>query len=314
MEKLCYRGVAEYLSATLEKTGEEEKVEAVKRGACDPVGEDFIYRDFADWFRKGGRILLEDSHERRNDFGFSGMRSSYGPRLSEILGLSKEKGREIWSGDNASLYRSSIASSMARDAFRTAFFFLFSFYSNDIFVPLVYPTLYKIKPNPPRFASSFEGFLTLFCQTASLSDQGYGAIQRFLAKENPSLEALWSRLISPSMYNHFLNQPGYWDGYESGTMKSFAIPELGERLTAENRPTFYWDVLMGVITGHRITLEGEKERWSLSFDPLAMKFSISDGSRIGWKADSLDAFLSTPFKGRQTALLLKKAKRAQIAR
>lgn len=272
----------------------------------------YIYDEFVRWFDGLGLEGIINSDLINNDYGYSFLRDKYKNKLVELLELNQEESDKIFIDE--SLFKSSMEESYSMDGFRTLFFFIFSFHMNKIHMNEIDSALNKYKPTSKyEYPFSYQKYKMNLINKLDFKSDSYDNILNFIEEDEYNLYLVWKNYIPKTLFDFVLTNPSFWDGYEKGSIKVFRVNPLGIDLERYKRPGMYWDCLMALITGHKVTFKEKDIRWDLKFDKVDDKhLSIDNGNKIRFKSNSIEDFLHTPFKGRTVDNLLKKTIEARI--
>lgn len=270
-----------------------------------------ILEEFKSLFEEGMREGILESHKKYDDMGFEYLKRNISTWLSDILGLGWQDRRRIFSDrDN---FIKHIGRSIAEDSFRAMYFILFSLLANDRQEERLIDVLQRMKPSmDSNYPIEFEGYEQSILRNLDIDGNGFDNICSFLKEQDGEVYEYWVDNIPRELYEFAISNTSLWSDYRNGSLKIFRINPLGMDLNRCDRPGLYWDCLMALITGHRMSMTMKDDKWEITPCNDGNQYSISDKEGKSHKDESFVRFLKAQFGGRRIGSIIKDAERARI--
>lgn len=308
-----YRAVYEYLAKNVSYQGFERlsdaEFENPKLSIAQSKGR-YVYKDFEEWWKKSGKDGILACHHEKKDMGYEYFSNEYGGRIKEILGLADEGIFNLSEKDKKSFVLSA-SEVFLKDSYRAMFFFLFSFFQNNIHSDQVYVPLHDMKPDDGSYPNCYLFYSNKKPEDLTLDDDGFTNVSAFLKENYSNLYVTWEKVMTKELFSYVMNNPLLYEDYQEGVLKVLTIPLLGMTLTREKRPSIFWDSIMSIIMGHTLIIKDKTNIWEIYFNEEGF-FHIGNGKSINFENNALSSFLSVPFKGRTVNDIIKQSKETKI--
>lgn len=267
--------------------------------------KEYIFNEFKRFFKEDLKEGIMISNKEDNDLGYSYVKKHFLSRISEMLQLNETDKNKLF--DSKEEYMRIFHESISRDSFRSMYFLLFSLFSNGQHAEKLISFLQKYKPTYScEYPTSFNQYENIVKEKIDLENDGYQNICDLMKSEEEEIYQLWINNIPVDLYKFVMSNPAFWSDYKYGSMKVFRVNPLGMELKKSERPGFYWDCLMAMITGHKISLKDKGMNWQIeTLDKQGLSFMITNGNKLNFKSDSFIKFINTPFNGRTVGSIIK---------
>lgn len=323
MESVNYfRGIQRYLKSKTSRLETADYEGILKMELMNPKpstifsNKPYVFEDFNDWFMKGGREKLQESQKTDKDDGFKAFKNLYWARLQEILGLSEKGAKHFFGKEDVDNFKKSMVVSLAEDSYRGMFFFLFSFFIHSIESSSVYWALWNMKPDKGDYPSAFHSYVQKMEEEGfDFEKTGLGNILHYLKENYHDAYQVWLKLVLDDNYLFVVKNPYFYNDFCQNTVKVFNLGPMGMDLKSEESKNFFFNALIGLISGHRLVVLNPKMkemRMLIEKGEDKSLFSIYENKKLVIQKENIRDFMDFEYKGFTVCHLLKKAQEIKI--